>query len=316
MALLPGPGAAGVAGCSGPEQRAATGRAAPAGAGLLPVQHPCGARPIRMLRCTGDTVLLPPGDHHQDHEQHPGDDVCCPSGSNLLHTTASNTTRSSGTPSPQALGSRLTPSHAPRPPGETGCVAHRSSRDRRLQDGAVQGAAVAGDRVAADGEAVLEGLPGPLTRVDGPGDGRVPSRDSPRRGARAPRGAGRGRAPGRRTGRAAGGRGARRAGPAHRPAPTARAGRRLPPALRQRAPLGLRRADRPVLPERHRQPRGSPPSTSWGSLERASCWPPGWSAAQCGPAQPGWSARPVLAGAPDWVCGARSWPRVLVIVGG
>ncbi|GAA2359636.1 hypothetical protein GCM10010246_57250 [Streptomyces cuspidosporus] len=27
---------------------------------------------MQMLRCTGDTVLLPPGDHHQDHEQHPG----------------------------------------------------------------------------------------------------------------------------------------------------------------------------------------------------------------------------------------------------
>ncbi|WP_254882432.1 zeta toxin family protein [Streptomyces sp. NA03103] len=76
------------------------------------------------------------------------------------------------------------------------------------------------------------GRPRPIARVDGPGDGHVSPRDSPRRGPRAPRRAGRGRAPGRCTGRAPGRR-ARRAGPPHRPAPTPRARRRLPPALHQ-----------------------------------------------------------------------------------
>lgn len=63
-----------------------------------------------MLRCTRDTALLQLDDHHQDHEQHPGDDRCYPPGTNLLHTTVCSTTRSSGISRTQARASHLTPS--------------------------------------------------------------------------------------------------------------------------------------------------------------------------------------------------------------
>ncbi len=74
VVLLSASGAAGGLVAAGSEQHAAADRAAPAGADLLPVQHPCAAWPMQMLRCTRDTALLPPKAHHQDHEQHPGDD--------------------------------------------------------------------------------------------------------------------------------------------------------------------------------------------------------------------------------------------------
>ncbi|MBB6440188.1 hypothetical protein [Streptomyces candidus] len=35
------------------------------------MQHPCAAWPVQMLRCTRDTTVLQPDDHHQYHEQHP-----------------------------------------------------------------------------------------------------------------------------------------------------------------------------------------------------------------------------------------------------
>ncbi|WP_371099564.1 hypothetical protein [Streptomyces sanglieri] len=86
---------------------------------------------MQMLRCTRDTTVLHPDDHHQDQKQHPanhGRHPRYPSSSSPLHTTANSTTRSSGIPSPQALATH--PHTAPRAPGETGCVPHRSSRDR------------------------------------------------------------------------------------------------------------------------------------------------------------------------------------------
>ncbi|WP_159030567.1 hypothetical protein [Streptomyces sp. CB01201] len=67
-----------------------------------------------MLRCTPDTTVLHPDNHHQDHEGHPvnhGHAPRCPSSSSPLHTTPSSTARSSGTPLPQALASHLTGSH-------------------------------------------------------------------------------------------------------------------------------------------------------------------------------------------------------------
>ena len=69
---------------------------------------------MQMLRCTRDTALSPPDDHHQDHEQHHRDDGRHPSeltDSTRCPAPASRTTRSSGTLSPQALVSQLTPSH-------------------------------------------------------------------------------------------------------------------------------------------------------------------------------------------------------------
>ncbi|MEU2856560.1 hypothetical protein [Streptomyces syringium] len=59
---------------------------------------------MQMLRCTRDTALLQPEDHHQGHEQLLGGDRCGPTGSNVP-TTASSTTRSSGIPLLQARAS-------------------------------------------------------------------------------------------------------------------------------------------------------------------------------------------------------------------
>ncbi|MFD4863127.1 hypothetical protein [Streptomyces atratus] len=65
---------------------------------------------MQMLRCTRDTIVLHPDDHHQGQKQHPanhGRHPRYPSSSSPLHTTANSTTRSSGIPSPQALTPHL-----------------------------------------------------------------------------------------------------------------------------------------------------------------------------------------------------------------
>lgn len=76
VVLLPAPGAAG-AGLlqqvpSSVQQLTVLHRPGPS---LLPVQHPCAAWPMQMLRCTRDTTRLQPEDHHQGpraaHRQRP-----------------------------------------------------------------------------------------------------------------------------------------------------------------------------------------------------------------------------------------------------